>query len=181
MWFRRRNGSVYFSGVGTDSDSMSKMKKTLNRVLTKFEQLKAPLNADCGVEETLRTDHFQVSKVIWHPHKEIAYYRFMTVDWFYWNVYGSILFHSDFYLCFFFFVADGQIWFSIRANISSIRPCPASLSDWHKIRVVKNVSFNLFIFHTEGLLKGFFYYFTSLCLHKYKWCGIRFIDQVQRW
>lgn len=74
------------------------------------------------------------------------------------------MFHTDFYLCFFFFVADGQIWFSIRANISSIRPCPASLSDWHKIRVVKNVSFNLFIFHTEGLLKGFFYYFTSLCL-----------------
>ncbi|XP_052708777.1 syntaxin-binding protein 5-like isoform X6 [Crassostrea angulata] len=43
---------------------MSKMKKTLNRVLTKFEQLKAPLNADCGVEETLRTDHFQVSKTV---------------------------------------------------------------------------------------------------------------------
>nr|XP_022292231.1 syntaxin-binding protein 5-like isoform X2 [Crassostrea virginica] len=43
---------------------MSKMKKTLNRVLTKFEQLKAPPNADCGVEETLRTDHFQVSKTV---------------------------------------------------------------------------------------------------------------------
>lgn len=25
----------------------------------------------------------------------------MTVDWFYWNVYGSILFHTDFYLFFF--------------------------------------------------------------------------------
>ncbi|XP_056015675.1 syntaxin-binding protein 5-like isoform X5 [Ostrea edulis] len=43
---------------------MSKMKKTLNRVLTKFEQLKAPLNTDCGVEETLRTDHFQVCKTV---------------------------------------------------------------------------------------------------------------------
>ncbi|XP_061195840.1 syntaxin-binding protein 5-like [Saccostrea echinata] len=43
---------------------MSKMKKTLNRVLTKFEQLKAPPNADCGVEETLRTDHFQVCKTV---------------------------------------------------------------------------------------------------------------------
>lgn len=50
--------------MGTDSDSMSKMKKTLNRVLTKFEQLKAPPNADCGVEETLRTDHFQVCKTV---------------------------------------------------------------------------------------------------------------------
>lgn len=74
------------------------------------------------------------------------------------------MFHTDFYLCFFFFVADGQIWFSIRANISSIRPCPASLSDWHKIRVVKNVSFNLFIFHTEGLLKGFSFIISPPCV-----------------
>lgn len=80
----------------------------------------------------------------------------MTVDWFYWNVYVSILYLTNFFV--FFFVADGQIWFSIRTNISSIRPCPASLSDWHKIRVVTNVSLNLFIFHTEGLLKGFFYF-----------------------
>lgn len=158
MWFRRRNGSVYFSGVGTDSDSMSKMKKTLNRVLTKFEQLKAPPNADCGVEETLRTDHFQVCKVIWQPHKWIADNRFMTYDEFQWNVYEIIL---RYFLCilmtdlFFMFCvfADGQIWLSLRTNISSIRPCPASFSSGHKIRVVTNVSLKSCLFSHEGLLK----------------------------
>lgn len=98
MWFRRQNGSVYFSGVGADSESMSKMKKTLNRVLTKFEQLKAPLNTDCGVEETLRTDHFQVCKVIWFSHHLTANYKFYQCHFFIQFHFDTLLFR-DFSYC----------------------------------------------------------------------------------